>query len=433
MDARNEPAQESMAPAAMVEQLLTEIAPATTPDRQHLPGLGTIYRRGRVWWIKWSTDGKRRRESSKSERDADAIKLLRRRIDEAARDRRRDPVAENRVTMTQLFDALEADYTANGRRSSATLVFRLAPLRDAFGQDKARAVTAARIARYAKDRRDAGREPATVNRELAALRRAFTITVEQERLSVAPRVKLFAEHNARQGFLERVDFDAVVWRLPGYLQDFARFAYGSGWRKGEVATLEWPAIDKDNARATLRREHSKNGEPRVLPLVGELAQIIARRRRERAYTTLAGETAESRFVFHRHGDPVGDFRKAWAAACIAAGFAKPKVRRDGRPVLDRRGQPVMKATLIFHDLRRSAVRNLVAAGVDQAVAMRVTGHQTISVFQRYRIVSDDDVRAALERTQAALAHAVEGTVPAGQGHNPGHNQAVVIHSRSLSR
>ena len=61
----------------------------------------------------------------------------------------------------------------------------------------------------------------------------------------------------------------------------------------------------------------------------------------------------------------------------------------------------MKATLIFHDLRRSAVRNLVAAGVDQAVAMRVTGHQTISVFQRYRIVSDADVRAALERTEAA--------------------------------
>ena len=72
----------------------------------------------------------------------------------------------------------------------------------------------------------------------------------------------------------------------------------------------------------------------------------------------------------------------------------------------------MPATLIFHDLRRSAVRNLMAAGVDQSVAMRVTGHQTISVFQRYRIVSDDDVRAALERTQAAL-----GTAP---GDNPGH-------------
>jgi integrase len=102
-------------------------------------------------------------------------------------------------------------------------------------------------------------------------------------------------------------------------------------------------------------------------------------------------------------------------------------------VLDRKGQPVMRPTLIFHNLRRSAVRNLVAAGVDQSVAMRVTGHQTISVFQRYRIVSDDDVRAALERTQAALANVVEGPAPAGQGHNSGHKMAAVIHSPGLSR
>jgi hypothetical protein len=77
----------------------------------------------------------------------------------------------------------------------------------------------------------------------------------------------------------------------------------------------------------------------------------------------------------------------------------------------------VKPTLIFHDLRRSAVRNLVAAGVDQTLAMRVTGHQTISVFQRYRIVSDDDVRTALERTQAALG----GRSGIGSGHNPEHN------------
>jgi len=435
MDGRSEQAQASMAPAAMVEQLLTEIAPAATPDRQHLQGFGTIYRRGRVWWIKWSKDGKRRRESSKSERDSDAFKLLRRRIDEVARDRRRDPVAEDRVTMAQLFNALEADYTANGRRSRTTLAFRLAPLREAFGQEKAHDVTAASIKRYKDQRQAAGKAPATVNRELAALRRAFTIAVEQERLSSAsvPRVKLFAEHNARQGFLERTDFDAVVSRLPEYLQDYARFAYGSGWRKGEVATLEWSAIDKANTRATLRREHSKNGEPRVLPLVGELAEIIARRRCDREYKTVAGETAESRYIFHRHGRPIGDFRKAWTSACGAAGFAKPKVRRDGRPVLARTGQPVMKATLIFHDLRPSAVRNLVAACVDQSVAMLVTGHQTISVFQRYRIVSDDDVRAALERTQAALARVPEGPATNGQGHNSGHNEGVVVDSRGLSR
>jgi integrase len=87
----------------------------------------------------------------------------------------------------------------------------------------------------------------------------------------------------------------------------------------------------------------------------------------------------SPLVFHRGGRPIVDFRKRWAKTCEAATMPG----------------------LIFHDLRRSAVRNLVSAGVDQTVAMRITGHRTVSIFQRYRIVSDDDVRGALERTEAA--------------------------------
>lgn len=82
----------------------------------------------------------------------------------------------------------------------------------------------------------------------------------------------------------------------------------------------------------------------MLPLVGELAEIIDRRRQDPYVHTVTGETAESRYIFHRNGGRIGNFRKAWTAACIAAGFAKPKLRRDGRPVLDRKGQPVMRAT-----------------------------------------------------------------------------------------
>ena len=106
--------------------------------------------------------------------------------------------------------------------------------------------------------------------------------------------------------------------------------------------------------------------------MGTLGQIIERRREARGH---------SWHVFHRNGRPIRDFRGAWGTACAAA----------------------KKPGLLFHDLRRSAVRNLVSAGVDQAVAMRITGHKTVSVFQRYRIVADDDVRSALARTDAAIA------------------------------
>ena len=369
--------------ATMVDQLLTEIG--SKRQRLHVPGFGTLVLRGRIWWIRYSVHGQRREESSKSPEQRKALRLLRTRV-EARKGSHINPAAEARVRMDALFDALEKDYQDNGRRSLTTLKARLRPLRDAFGSDRAIDVTAARIEHYKTDRL-AARRPigiaqtkgyarASVNRELAALRRAFGIAVDQGRVSVAPRVRLLAEHNARQGFVMPVVFGRIVDALPEHLKDITRFSYRSGWRKGEVLTLEWPDVDREGQRITLRREHSKTGEPRTIPFVGELGAIIARRWEVRG---------DSPYVFHHNGRPIRGFRKAWATACKAAGVPG----------------------LLFHDLRRSAVRNLVAAGVDQAVAMRITGHKTVSVFQRYRIVADDDVRAALARTEAAMPSAGE--------------------------
>jgi hypothetical protein len=103
----------------------------------------------------------------------------------------------------------------------------------------------------------------------------------------------------------------------------------------------------------------------------------------------------SPFVFHRSGTPSGDFRKAWASACVAAGFFRV-VRVDAET-------EVKVPTTLFHDLRRSAVQNMVRAGVPQSVAMEISGHRTASVFMRYAITSEDQKREALQRTQAHVA------------------------------
>ena len=176
--------------------------------------------------------------------------------------------------------------------------------------------------------------------------------------------------------------------LPPDLQDVARFAYLSGWRKGQVQTLGWPDVDRGAGRIVLRREHSKNGEPRVLPLLGDLAALIERRWTAREYQTAGGTSALSRFVFHRHGEPVSDFRKVWESACKTAGVSGT----------------------LFHDLRRSAVRNMDRAGVSQTVAMALIGQKTASVYRRYRIDDENDLREALERTQASVAARPRGTV-----------------------
>ena len=229
--------------------------------------------------------------------------------------------------LSELLDALVREYVINGRKSTDKLKSHLKPLRRAFALDAATRITEPRIERYKAQRLAEGKAPATVNRELAALKRAFKIGVRLKTISAAPFIEMLAENNARQGFVEPADFDALLEHRPAELKDFALFAYGSGWRRGELERLEWSAVDKDNTRVTLRREHSKSGEPRVLPLVGELAEIINRQRDEREYKTKGGETVVSRYVFHRHGKLMGDFRKAWAAACIAAGFSRARSRQ----------------------------------------------------------------------------------------------------------
>jgi hypothetical protein len=122
----------------------------------------------------------------------------------------------------------------------------------------------------------------------------------------------------------------IVRRLPDHLQDFARFGYLTGTRKAEIGKLTWADADRDAGKITFRREHAKNGQPRVIPLVGELFAII-----------------------------------------------------------ERRWEPRKLGLQIF------------GAGIDQVTAMKISGHRTASVCQRYRIVTDDDVRATLERTEAA--------------------------------
>ena len=109
---------------------------------------------------------------------------------------------------------------------------------------------------------------------------------------------------------------------------------------------------------------------RVIALAGEVRTIIERRLKARRLDCL--------LIFHRNSKPVGDFRKSWASACRLVGV-------EGK---------------LIYDLRRTAVRNMVRAGVDPAVAMKISGHRTRNVFDRYNIISEDDIRQAVLKTDA---------------------------------
>jgi integrase len=220
-----------------------------------------------------------------------------------------------------------------------------------------------------------GCTPATVNRETQLLGQALRLAQARQLLPTAPSVRMLPEDNARQGFFERPDLEAVLAALPTYLQDFTRFAYLTGWRKGEIISLRWTDVDREAGAIRLRPEAAKTGRGRTVMLESDLAELIDRRWQARLFEK-DGHVRVAALVFHRDGEPVGDFRKAWTTACRAAG------------VPDK----------LFHDLRRTAARNMVRAGVPERVAMTVTGHLTRSMFDRYNIVSEDDLRMAAQKT-----------------------------------
>ena len=285
---------------------------------------------------------------------------------------------EERLTVVELLDNLDLHLSTRGAKAMASFRSHTKPLREEFEFKRAFQVTTSDVERYVSSRLEAGKAAATVNREVGALKQAFNLAKKQHRLTRAPYVPSLRESNVRRGFFEAGEFDAVALELPEHLEGLARSGYLVGWRKSEIRELTWDMVDRQ-ARE-IRLATSKNGWGRVLPLDGELWDLMQRRFAARQVELSNGSTNLTQLVFHKDGKPVGDFRKAWATACRKAGV-------PGK---------------LFHDLRRTAIRNMIRAGIPERVAMEISGHRTRAIFDRYNIVSTADMRRALRQTQEHL-------------------------------
>jgi integrase len=349
-----------------------------------------------MWMSCYYLRGVEHRESTKHADLKKARAWHRQKLEQIASERQgHAPVVTpsmKQVTVNALLDELAGSPEFTALKSAASCMSHAAAIRAHFGTWRAVHVTAEAWDRYIDQRRTAGRAAATINRERAVLRAALTLAVERKRLTAmqVPRLSRLPERNVRRVFFDRDEFEAVVAHLPEYLQDAARFAFLTGWRKGDVRSLTWADVD---ARAmTITLPTSKNDEGRTLALPEELIAIVQRREAARLVTTPAGDVRIVEHVFHCDGRRLGDFRKAWHTACRQAGLVHLEKDADGNTV--------EKHDKVWHDFRRSGVRNLRRAGVDETVAMKITGHKTASVFRRYNIVDERDLREAMQATTA---------------------------------
>jgi integrase len=284
---------------------------------------------------------------------------------------------------------LERDYETNHQRVD-TLKARLAHLKTSPAFGYGRAVVAqlvpGDVEAYKAERLAEKASGPTINRELYVLAHMIARGRDLGHVTGSLRVRLhrMAESPARSGFFEPGQFQAVQAALPKHLRPVVAFGYESGWRLREITSRCWRHVDLEAGTARLEPGETKNGKPRTIRCSPELVAIL-RAQRAKAMNKWPGEPLDDRPVFFRPGGrPVGTFYKAWATACEAANVA-------GR---------------IFHDLRRTAARDMVRRGVPERVAMRRTGHETRDVFDRYNICDEQDDRHAAELLSGRLDVAV---------------------------
>jgi len=392
-------------------------------------GIGSVYqptyidkqtgrrKKSAVWWISYYHRGKKHRESAGRSEDgrplshAAAMKLLKQRLGDVSRGRPVGPSVE-RTTLEDLASMLTADYKANGRRSLDRVEDALGHLREYFAESHAIEITSDRITAYVTHRQSQKASAATINRELAALKRALKLAEIAGKVASRPHVSMLHEANRRKGFFEAEEFRAVLAELPvtrgedeafrerlrrkgmtpakinhelamakrtaEAIRPVLEVGYITGWRiTSEILTRQKHHVDLEAGWLRLDPGESKNGEGRMFPLTPELrATLAAQLDRTRAIERGSGQIIP--WLFHREGKPVGSFRKAWMSACERACLA-------GK---------------IPHDFRRTAVRNLERAGVPRSAAMAMVGHRTQSIYQRYAIADESMLKDGAARLAA---------------------------------
>jgi integrase len=365
-------------------------------------GTGAIFSRSgsaNLWIGYTGPNGEYVRESCGSPKRTDAQNFLKKRLEAVNTGNFLGPRVE-KITVDELFDDLLQDYKVHGYCFSWPEYLWNAHMKNYFGGEtlkaekrtekysgmKASRIGTTQIAEYVARRQSEGVSSSTINRELSLLRRAFSLGFDSEPQKVlrVPKFHRFIVSEKgceRRGFAEEAQYRKLAEKAKEpWLRGLLALAYSYGFRRGDLLG-EWEKgqwkrvpmrcsqVDLLNNTLSLYSGETKNGEPRIVFLTEECRLLVTELRK--------GKQPED-FLFTRNGKPIRDLRGTWDALVRAAGLPG----------------------LLLHDFRRSAVRNMVRRGIPQKTARTISGHKSDSIFGRYNIVSEDDIRDAARKIEA---------------------------------
>lgn len=362
-------------------------------------GTGSLFRQkgSQLWWLKYYISGRAVRESSGTAKRKEAEDRLK--IKVAAALSGEAGAVRNQTRLAELKDAMLRDYRLNEHKSLESVERRWKKhLTPYFGDIRVTDLTSERVDQYVDERKAAGASNATINRELAALKRALKIGFRNRKVQFVPPMPRLTESAPRRGFVEQKQYQSLCEHCPElWFRALLAVGYTFGFRKGELLSMRVRQIDLLGRSITLDPGTTKNDEGRTVRMTQEVYALLTECAR--------GKLSEDYIFSRENGEPVLNFRGLWYALCEKAGLGQ--WTKEGK-----------WAGLIFHDLRRSAVRNMVRRGVSERVAMAISGHKTRSIFDRYNIVNDKDLADAASKIEIGAS-----AVRAEFRHSPKREQA----------
>src|SRR5258706_2129315 len=346
-----------------------------------------------IWY--YGQDGKQRRESTKTTDSRKANKILRNRL--VAVDKG-EAVHYRTKRYEELRALLVADYQSKGKMTADGKFGKkkkniLKPLDEFFANVKVSAITTDMLRKFVAVRKADGVIGPTVNRNLALLRRMFMLPIKEAKLQSKPYFPMEKESKPRKGFVERPEFEQLRDTLPEHLHPLVTFLYESGCRYGAATEIMWEWVNLEAGIIEIPAGVTKNDDALTLPLSTELIAMLNKR--------------------FKDDSPVFDsmnFRKEWEKACVQIGtgvmVAMETPVKKPKPGEKKWNYWSKYNGLIPHDLRRSAVRNSIRPGNDQATAMSISGHRTVRTFQRYNIINAEDKKLAMKKIEQAARNAM---------------------------
>ena len=309
------------------------------------------------------------------------------------------------VTIGRLLQDLKDNYRLQEKKSVNKCVCRIDKhLLPFFGRLLASDLETKHITAYKLRRKETTRQPklkksdkrevepmikrtanATINRELELLQRAYRLAwkAEPPLVSKVPWIEMLPEDNTRTGTLAHDGYLRLLRVLPPPYGLLLVIGYHTGGRLGELLAIRWAQVDLRRHEIRLEASTTKTKKARILPVYGDMEAWLAMACQERG-----SKYPQRPWVFQAEGQQLQFDWRIWKRCCAAAEVPG----------------------LLFHDLRRTALTNMIDAGISEKEAMEISGHTTRKTFERYHIVSDRHVRKVADRmTQFLKAKTAEIT------------------------